>query len=218
MNNESIKLRTEVFGCESCTHITDFARPSSGGPFYKFPPLIGGEKGVPLLFIGINPRRTKSNFELHDWLMSSPENFSKLSRNQQADGCSYISPGAKEEHYHCHAIVVKELFGSTTAFESKAAVTELLLCASESGAGLLHLEKSRCAEKFLPRVIKIVQPRVVVAVGSTVRKHLERHFNNIIKIKIIEMDHPSYLHGLNDDEKRQRLEPTINELRRALNS
>src|SRR5690606_12962134 len=118
-----------------------------------------------LLFVGINPRRSDTNLDLHDWLMKSPENFERLANNTTARGERYVAINGKEEHYHCHMIVVEGVFGPGTIFETKAAVTELYLCANESGSALLKKGRSPCASQYLSRCVKIVQPSVVVAVG-----------------------------------------------------
>lgn len=130
MNSDAAEIRNEVFKCERCTNVVEFSRPVNRGPFFKFPPIIGAQGEADLLFIGINPRRSDSNLDLHNWLMESPKAFEQLANNVQKDKRFYIGGYGDEEHYHCHMIVVEGVFGSNTAFDAKAAVTELLLCAS----------------------------------------------------------------------------------------
>jgi diadenosine tetraphosphate (Ap4A) HIT family hydrolase len=210
------ELCDEVFRCEACGDVGAFRRPLGGGPFYKFPALIGAQNCALLLFIGINPRRSKRNLELHEWLMASSANFAELASNRQADGQQYISGDGDEEHYHCHAMVVEGVFGTGTPFETKAAVTELYLCASETGSELLKAGPSACAERFLQRSIAAAQPMILIAVGATVRKHLQRNFPGVLTLPLIEMVHPRELFGRPRWEKLARLEPTIQQMKREL--
>jgi hypothetical protein len=210
-------LRREVFKCEECTGVLDFQRPRQGGPFYKFPPLIGALGHAPLLFIGINPRKSITNQCLHEWLMNSPGAFDQLAKNRYFDGKPYIAKDGPEPHYHCHAIVVEKVFGRGTSFESVGAVTELFMCASKSAPvppDTLKSEKSVCAARYLLRVIELVQPDVIVSVGGTVRRHLARHFEKAIRVPVVYMEHPKYLYGTGPIEKVGRLQPTIKEVRR----
>ena len=212
-------LRKKVFGCEECANIADFRRPPGGGPFYKFPPIIGAQGAAPLLFIGINPRRSGSNQDLHEWLMRSLANFEQLSRNRDLDGNPYITPFAREGHCHCHATVVEEVFGRGTKFESKAAVTELFLCASETMPPSLTYAKSGCAQRFLSQVIAITKPKVIIAVGEMVKRHLHQHFDKTTGVPIIPMVHPRNLKrqrfqpDLRYQEMAERLQPTIEAIR-----
>lgn len=210
MNTAAYQLQQEVYLCEHCKHISSFQRPRAGQPFYKFPPIIGAQEPAPLLFVGINPRRSRTNLEIHDWLMRQPKSFSRLAGNRQDDGRDYIAIDGEEEHYRCHATIVNSVFGAQARFESKAAVTELYLCASESGSELLDAGKSLCAARYLARVLGIVKPSIVIAVGWKSHKHLEDHFSDIIDCESVQMEHPRYLRGLNDSERKRRLQPTIN--------
>jgi diadenosine tetraphosphate (Ap4A) HIT family hydrolase/uracil-DNA glycosylase len=213
---DASELRNEVFWCDACAQVKAFRRPSEDKPFYKFPPLIGAQKRVPLLFIGINPRRSKGNEQLHDWLMSSPANFAELANNLQPGGKRYICRDGDEEHYHSHAMIVEGVFGPDTAFESKASVTELFLCASESGSALLNAGASACATRFLKESIELVDPAILVAVGATVRKHLQRHFPELLKVPVVEMVHPRELFGRCECEKRAMLRAAIDKIRNFL--
>jgi hypothetical protein len=206
----------KVFGCEECTDIVHFRRPPHGGPFYKFPPVIGAQGNAPLLFIGINPRRSHTNRCLHDWLVNSPGAFEQLAKNRDQNAEPYIAPDGPEEHYRCHAIVVEEVFAKGSAFESSAAATELFLCASKGmpvSFDTLKRKPCVCAARYLLDVIKLVQPRVIVSVGDTVNEHLAQHFSNMISVPIVFMQHPKYLYGMSTSEKVRRLQPTINKLR-----
>jgi uracil-DNA glycosylase len=216
MKSEAEQLQDEVFECERCTGVAEFSRPTNGGPFFKFPPIIGAQGEANLLFIGINPRRTPSNLELHNWLMESLEAFGQLGKNIQKDQLHYIRKCGNEEHYECHMIVVEGVFGSNTAFETKAAVTELLLCASVKAPTVLKEKKSPCAELYLGRVMRIVKPQVVIAVGTSVRQHLEDHFKEEIRVPVVRMDHPRQLHKASWAEKLLKMQPTIHEVRRVL--
>lgn len=216
MNLDARKLRDEVFECEHCAGLNTFTRSPNNSRFYKFPPIIGSSGEADILFIGINPRRSKSNFNLHDWLMASPEAFAKLSANQAKDGNPYIALDGREEHYHCHMIVIKGVFGQGTKFEAKAAVTELMLCASTNEPAVLSQMKSPCAALYLNRVIRTVNPQVVIAVGSGVLRHLQTHFHDAIHVPIVKMEHPRQLNGMDYFRKVEKLEPTIASVRQIL--
>jgi hypothetical protein len=172
-----------------------------------------------LLFIGINPRRSNTNLCLHDWLLKSPSAFEQLAKNRDQNARPYIARDGPEEHYHCHAIVVDELFPTAKSFESAAAATELFLCASY---GLpvsfddLKRKPCFCAARYLLDVINLVKPQAIVSVGSTVKQHLDRHFSSAICVSIVVMEHPKYLYGMTPIEKARRLQPTINKLRESL--
>ena len=82
-----------MYGCRECavkgrSFVSEFseARP---GFFYKFPPLIGGNGKVKLLFVGYNPRRT-TNLAIHNFAMGSFQNFCTLSNNLDHHGNLYI--------------------------------------------------------------------------------------------------------------------------------
>lgn len=216
MHSEADQLRDEVYGCELCTEVGAFRRPANERPFFKFPPIIGAQGKVDLLFIGINPRRSPSNFELHDWVMKSRVTFAEIAQNTQKDGSPYIRADSDEEHYQCHVIVVESLFGVNTAFETKAAVTELMYCASRNEPLLLSRLKSPCAALYLQRVLQIVKPQVVIAVGSGVWRHLEKHFKQEIAIPVVRMEHPGPLYGMSRAVKARRMQPTIDDVRKVL--
>jgi uracil-DNA glycosylase len=212
----------KVFGCEECSDIVDFRRPPHGGPFYKFPPIIGAQGRAPLLFIGINPRRTDTNRDLHEWLMRSSENFERLAaKNRDEKDETYIAPAGPEPHYHCHAIVVEGVFGNGTLFESKAAVTELFLCASKSAPmtyDRLKSEKSPCADRYLSKVMELVQPEVIISVGGTVKGHLSQFFTKPINVPVVFMKHPAGLYRMSQSEKVLELQPTINAIKEVCKS
>jgi hypothetical protein len=91
----------EVYRCRFCSETFGFKSPAGQNqPYYKFPPLIGATSNAKILFIGINPRISNTNQELHGGLIKSEESFRRLARNKLDDGTSYISLNAKEKHYH----------------------------------------------------------------------------------------------------------------------
>ena len=216
MNPDANKLRDEVFGCDCCADLGAFTKSPDNGRFYKFPPIIGASGAAELLFIGINPRRSKTNPELHDWLMESPINFAMLAHNQVPADESYIAIDGKEEHYHCHMMVIEGVFGTGTKLEEVAALTELYLCANEGGSRLLDAGRSVCAERYLKQVVSIVKPRVVIAVGSGVRRHLINHFGDIVPIPPVAMEHPALLFGKGRETKLRAMQPTIDKVRTVL--
>ena len=203
MNQFSQHLKA-VNACQICP--SGFSR-SPSGKYYRFPPLIGATSHAKILFVGINPRISESNQQLHDRLIDSEESFRSLASNRLDDGTPYISLEAAERHYHSHMLIVHGAFGTECAFESAAAVTELFLCASPSSPTLET--KSICAEKYLQTSINIINPRVIIAVGATVRKHLKRHFGGLLTMPLVEMEHPRFHFDLPLPEKRRRLQPTI---------
>ncbi len=208
------QLRAEAFRCQICTGNTDFRTPLQGIPYTKFPPIIGAQGEAQVLFIGINPRRSNTNLKLHEWLMESSDHFDQLAKNHYFDGRAYIASNGPEPHYHSHMIVIEGVFEKGRLFESVAAVTELFLCASEKAPPTFN--KSPCADRYLSRVIERVQPKVIIAVGSTVKKHLGQHFQMLTGVPIEQMAHPRNLWGLSYQEKVCRLQPTINKVRKIL--
>lgn len=209
-------LMAEVFGCEHCAQVRAFSRSPANGRFYKFPPIIGKQSRTEILFVGINPRRSHSNEGLHEWLMASPENFAKLAGNGSPDGRRYVAADGKEEHYHCHMMVVEGVFGAGTRFEDVAAVTELMHCASPNEPTILSRQKSPCAGLYLQRVMDIVKPRVVIAVGSGVRRHCLKYFEDVVLSPPVSMEHPRFLAGKSRGEKLTAMRPTIEATRKAL--
>ena len=210
------QLRAGVYDCKQCASLTGFVAHQQTERLYKFPPIIGKRENAEILFIGINPRRSKTNLPLHNWLMESLGHFAKLAANRLGDGKPYIAADGEEEHYHCHMIVLEGVYSPGIRFEEKAAVTEMYHCVNGRGAELLNDGKSPCAERYLARVIQIVKPKVVIAIGAGVRKHLEQHFPQEIGVPIVAMEHPSGLFGKSPDEKRCRMQSTIDGVRRVL--
>lgn len=155
----------DAYSCSRCPEMFGFTN-SPNGSYFKFPPLIGANDRADLLFVGINPRRSASNSDLHQQLMSSKNVFKDLAANR-VNGSPYIHHDSGEPHYHDHLEIIRQVYGKPRPFESCACVTELFLCASENSAGLPHPESS-CAAHFLPEVLEIIHPKVIVAVGSRV--------------------------------------------------
>jgi hypothetical protein len=168
VNEYSSKFRAllrDVYSCNICPSSYGF-KYSPNGSYFKFPPLIGRTSSVDLLFVGINPRRTYSNSDLHTTLMSSKVAFANLASNK-SEGHSYVSRGSAELHYRFHVGLVERIYGKSKPFESVAAVTELFLCAS-ARANTLPNSGSPCADRFFSRTLEIAQPKVIIALGRKV--------------------------------------------------
>ena len=148
--------------------------------------------------------------------MASPEAFASLASNRLMGGEPYITLNGEEEHYHSHMLVVEGVFGKNTEFEAKAAVTELMLCASTNEPAVLSRIESPCANLYLRRVLAIVKPQVVIAVGSGVRRHLQKHFAEDVRLPIVPMEHPRKLNGKSRAEKTRTLQPVIEMVRETL--
>ena len=189
----------DAYSCSRCPAIFGFT-PSSSGSYFKFPPLIGANDQADLLFVGINPRRSASNSNLHHQLMSSKKAFKDLAANR-VNGSPYIHHDSGEPHYHDHLEIIRQVYGKPRLFESCACVTELFLCASKNSAGLPHPE-SPCAAHFLPMILEIIQPKVIVAVGSRVFAYFKTQpgfleakdewafLHHGQKVPVIKMPHP----------------------------
>lgn len=160
-----------------CTHCDDLQLPfeaaDNGVRTFRFPPTIGATGTAPLLFVGINPRVSASNRDFHSALLHDPSAFSELAGNRFR-GRTYIGKQGLERHYSAHVRIASETFPEQP-FENVAAVTELFFCASESSRGL-PVEHSPCAENYFERVLAIVQPQVVFAVGRRVENYLVRRY------------------------------------------
>lgn len=165
-------LSRRVFECMACDRRgLPFLR-DSGGRFYRFPPTIGAVGQAAMLFIGINPRVSSSNRDLHEAVSGHWGQFESLRRNRSANR-PYIGLNGLERHYKLHAEVARLLF-PREAFDTVAAVTELHYCASSSSRGL-PLETSFCADRYLAAVLSVVRPVVVFAVGVHVERTLRQH-------------------------------------------
>lgn len=183
-------MRPSCCGLENfdCDHCADrgfgFQRQLTTGRLYKFPRTIGGQGPVPLLFVGINPRRSASNAKLHELVASDLNAFDELARNR-ACGEAYISTNGREKHYRTHARIAKAAFAGTqmegTLFESVAACTDAFLCATEDAtpeiAEALRNGGGPCVDRHFWKTLNQVQPRVVIAVGKLVFDFLSRYCN-----------------------------------------
>ncbi len=191
---------------------------SPNGGYYKFPPIIGAFGQVDILFVAINPRRSGTNLDLHNGLVTSKQNFFDLAHNR-TNGVPYIHRQAVENFYHPYLDLLQQVYGVYRSFESCAAATELFLCASKDSAKLPK-QGSRCADKFLPRVIAIVQPKVIVTVGQRVHNY----FKGLPEASLLRgkyavsvaMPHPRQLATLDAVQKMKRIDSCAQEIRRCL--
>lgn len=166
----------EVRQCKVCEKLgLPFEASGGHNPPFRFPPVIGGSGPLPLLFVGINPRVSESNRDFHETLVRNPRTFAQLAENIDR-GRPYIGPQAKERHYAAHVRLAQRLFPSQP-FEAVAAVTEIFFCASKSSMGL-PIEQSPCAQRYFERVLAIVRPVVVLAVGQAVKRYLQKRFGS----------------------------------------
>jgi hypothetical protein len=173
-------LVVETFLCARCDAATfGFERPAPNVGYFKFPATIGAVGPAPVLFIGINPRRSASNARLHRDVMASEHAFHLLSTNRVPDRSGrdagpYIDRRGPERHYDLHLSILERAFApGPVRFEEHAAVTELLLCATER-APAVDLGASPGAARFLARTVKQARPEVIVAVGAAVDGYLRR--------------------------------------------
>lgn len=174
----------EVFHCRHCESLRiPFVVCQTAGRAFRFPPTIGAIENAPLLFVGINPRITDSNRYLHEDLMrDDSSSFQELARNRFHShpyiGAQGHQQGGthKERHYSVHVRITRQLFPSRP-FESVAAVTELFFCSSVSSRGL-PIQDSPCAAKYFERVLALIRPRVVFAVGRAVEDYLVKRYNS----------------------------------------
>src|SRR5579872_7249358 len=111
-----------AYGCDRCDAARyGFVRPPGGGGYFKFPPTIGATGHASLLFVGINPRRSRSNKALHHETMSSIAAFRGLAGNHipyhgRASESRYIRRHGTEAHYELHMDVVEALYGRGARF------------------------------------------------------------------------------------------------------
>lgn len=187
--------------------------------------MIGATHPADILFVGINPRYSSSNHNLHDTLMTSKQAFKDLASNRINDA-PYIHPFSDEPHYHDHLEIIRRVYDDARAFESCAAVTELFLCATET-SGELPFPENPCAELFLPKVLNIIQPKVIVAVGSRVLNYFKtkpikhRSSDEIVvsladhDFPVVKMPHPGYTE-LSESQKRSEINACVLKLRERL--
>jgi len=162
-----------VYPCTRCLSF-GFEGPAGNPSYFKFPATIGATGPAPLLFVGINPRITPDNRDLHDRLMAGKLAFARLALNRDGEA-PYISPGCRERHYHWHMRVVQSLFGLDAKFEDHAAVTELFLCATPKAKHLMPIiADSPCANLYFERVFLKVRPALVLPVFPDVLNYFQR--------------------------------------------
>lgn len=208
------QLLRDAYTCKACPRAFGFV-DSPNGSYFKFPPTIGAHGKADILFVGINPRRSRSNLALHEQLMTSKRAFADLSANRYA-GQPYISTTNGEAHYLPHLEIIRQVFDRPQPFESCAIVTELFLCASENSKGLPQPD-SPCASRFLPNVIAFAQPKVIVAVGSRVFNFFQTDFGATISrnIHVVKMPHPGNS-KLSPQQRRAQTAACVAKLREHL--
>src|ERR1700694_5388211 len=109
MKGDPERYRREVYSCMLCDGL-GFTSPAPRKPFFKFPPTIGAIGEAPILFVGINPRRSSTNLVLHDALMSDVKAFHNLAENRYRGGRYIAFPGGQEPHYNNHAKIIRTIF------------------------------------------------------------------------------------------------------------
>ncbi len=215
------QLLRDAYVCKDCNVEFGF-EISPNGSYFKFPPLIGAQSTADLLFVGINPRRSFSNRKLHDTLMTSEQAFIDLAANRR-NGSQYIHTSSPEPHYHDHLAIIHGVFREQRNFETCAAVTELFHCATKDSKGLPN-PGSPCADKYLPSILEIVQPKAIIAVGSRVMNYFRAQTNvrftdvSLIttfigrEFNVVKMPHPADT-NLTDEERQSQLDTCIANLR-----
>ena len=166
------ELLRAVYYCDRCPSSFGFTRPAADAPYFKFPATIGAQGPASLLFVGINPRISADNRDLHERLMQSKTEFSKLAQNRDGNN-PYIEHGCRERHYHWHVRMVRALFGEQAKFEDHAAVTELFLCAT-GNAKKLPVSESPCAKLYFERTFLKVRPILILPVWPSVLGYFQK--------------------------------------------
>ncbi|HEY1662992.1 MAG TPA: hypothetical protein VGI03_11285 [Verrucomicrobiae bacterium] len=166
------QLFRDVFDCDKCNHNYGFNRPTPEKPYFKFPPTIGATGKADLLFVGINPRISENNRNLHHRIIGDKRAFADLAENRDGDK-AYIATGCKEKHYHHHMNIVKMFYGEGSRFEDHAVVTELFLCAT-GNTQKLPRGHYPCANRFFDRVFLKVQPRFVICIWKRVFDYFQK--------------------------------------------
>jgi len=196
-----------------------FTLCETAGRSFRFPPTIGAVGTAPLLFVGINPRVSDSNRHFHLTLMGEIAAFRELAGNRFRDR-DYMGPQGLEGHYSVHVWIASQLFPGQP-FTSVASVTELFFCASGSSVGL-PIKHSPCADKYFGRVLELVRPRIVFAMGRGVEAYLVGRFSrgdrssfatwgHIDRALIISVPHPNSW-----GEKRSRCTAAVESARTYL--
>lgn len=170
------QLLRDAFYCDLCNPTYGFSRPADGKPYFKFPPTIGALGKADLLFVGINPRISKNNNDLHNRIIADKRAFAALAENRNG-GEIYISKNGNEKHYHHHAEIVEALYGEGARFENHAVVTELFFCATLNSNRLPR--DNPCADLFFDRVFLKVQPRLVICVWKRALEYFRHRFHAI---------------------------------------
>ena len=161
-------LRHEAFKCAACDgERFKFERPRPDAGYYKFPPTIGAAGRAHLLFVGLNPRRSGTNLDLHDRVMRDLSAFDGLAGDRDSG-----QPYLESESYYDDILGIAAAVFPDREFSEIAVVSEFYLCATPNTT---HLKKtSPCAPKFLHRVITLVSPEIIVPIGKVVADHFRR--------------------------------------------
>ena len=227
-SNPGCTLCADVFQCKACQNQQYGFTPTNQAvpPSFRFPALIGctAKDFEPMqkdiLFVGINPRCSRSNQALHNSLVSSFADFVGLARNQYPAGLpggfkKYIAPNGPEPHYYPHVKIVEKLFGQGVPFEDHAAVTELFLCASGTSQGVnasVYQRQSACADQFLKRVLALIKPKAIVAIGAAVKGYFAAPPAGGNGIPVIAIPHPGDYWHYTDAQHAQALEESVEKL------
>jgi uracil-DNA glycosylase len=133
--------------------------------------------------------------------MRNKANFRGFSANQVRNR-PYIAAIGQETHYRLHVEFVNEALGRNCLFEQVAAVTEIFLCATNNPRKLPYPE-SLCADLYFAEVVRLTNPRVVVAVGARVvnyfktRQHRYKTGNQLLlkfgdrDVPVAQIPHPA---------------------------
>jgi hypothetical protein len=147
----------------------------------KFPPGIGCQSAALMVFVGFNPRVSKTNRALHRELMNDRNAFIRLESNRTGN-MPYIAANGKERHYRTHARIAQEALRGTDyegqAFEEVALATELFLCATEKTTTPLRQAladgSAECPKRHCWPVLHRARSKVVVALGDDVFEYLRQ--------------------------------------------
>ena len=89
--------------------------------------LIGARGNTDLLFIGINPRVSNTNRNLHNWLMASEIAFNKIAHNQLENGEPYVAVDGGRRTLPLAPLLVKTIFEKIVEINRERSITILLV-------------------------------------------------------------------------------------------
>jgi uracil-DNA glycosylase len=138
-----------------------------------FPP-IGSSAHGQVLFVGTNPRCRIGSDDEHFYLyaLASEENFLKFSENGRYEHDDSMPSVFDDSHYSLH----KRCMGNLgLELGDDSSVTELFMCGSKDST-VIQNARAICANEYLIQYLKLIEPRIIVSLGSPAMQWFQSTF------------------------------------------